>query len=146
MLYDPANPVVQLCVKGIETEYSGNLEKADTLYREAWELAKNDLEFLTSAHYLARVQSDPRESFRWNLLALEYATKTTDLDIIAFYPSLYLNVAKSYENLRSFADAYKYYLLAHDCIQDLPDDGYGIMIRKGIEAGQERLKEKTPIS
>jgi rifampin ADP-ribosylating transferase len=144
MLYDPSNPVVQLCVKGIETEYGGDLEKANVLYQEAWQLANNDLEFITAAHYLARVQSDPGESLRWNLVALEYASKTENQDITSFYPSLYLNVAKSYENLGNFREAYDYYLLAHSCTHDLPDDGYGNMISKGIGAGLERLKGQVP--
>lgn len=144
MLYDPSNPVVQLCVKGIETEYSGDLEKANVLYQEAWQLANNDLEFITAAHYLARVQSDPGESLRWNLVALEYASKATDQDITSFYPSLYLNVAKSYENLGNFREAYDYYLLADSCTHVLPDDGYGNMIRKGIGVGLERLKGQVP--
>jgi tetratricopeptide (TPR) repeat protein len=140
MQYDPSNPVVQLCVKGIETENSGNLEKANALYREAWQLANNNLDFITAAHYLARVQSDPGESLGWNLRALEYARKTEDQDITSFYPSLYLNVAKSYEDLGKLREAYDYYLLAHSCTQDLPDDEYGKMIRKGIGTGLERLK------
>ena len=37
MLYDPANPIVQLCVKGIETEYSGDLEKAGCRGKSALE-------------------------------------------------------------------------------------------------------------
>ena len=143
MLYDPSNPVVLLCVKGIETEYSGDLEKASALYQEAWQVANNDLEFLTAAHYLARVQSDPGESLRWNLMALEYASKTEDQDVTSFYPSLYLNVAKSHEDLGNFQEAYNYYLLAHNYAQDLPDDGYINMIRKGIGAGLERLKRQV---
>jgi tetratricopeptide (TPR) repeat protein len=140
MLYDPSNPVVQLCVKGIATEYSGNLEKAHGLYREAWELAKTDLEFLTAVHYLARVQPDPGETLKWNLLALEYARKTAHPDTRAFYPSLYLTIGKSYDTLGNFREAYDYYLLAHNSSVDLPDDGYGNMIRKGGLAGLERLK------
>jgi tetratricopeptide (TPR) repeat protein len=141
MLYDPSNLVVQLCVKGIETENSGNLEKATALYQKAWQLANNNLEIITAAHYLARVQSDPAESLGWNLTALEYASKTEDQDIASFYPSLYLNVAKSYEDLGNLREAHDYYLLAHNCGYDLPNDGYGTMIRKGIGAGLERLKE-----
>ena len=140
MLYDPSNPVVQLCTRGIETEYSGDLEKARDLYLEAWQLAKNDLEMVTSAHYLARVQSDLVEALRWNLTALEYASKTTDQDIASLYASLYLNVAKSHEDLGNLREAQDHYLLAHNSTHDLPDNGYGNMIRKGVQAGLERVK------
>lgn len=69
-----------------------------------------------------------------------YAGKSEEQDITSLYPSLYLNVAKSYEDLDDFRKAYDYYLLAHSCAHDLPTDGYGNMIRKGIEAGLEKLK------
>ena len=143
MLYDPLNPVVQLCAKGIETEYSGDLAKAKALYQQAWQMANNDLEFLTAAHYLARVQSDPREALRWNLTALEYASKTEDQDVTSFYPSLYLNVAKSHEDLGNFQEAYDNYLIADNYAHNLPDDGYSNMIRKGIGAGLERIKRQV---
>jgi len=142
MLYDPSNPVVQLCVKGIETEYSGNLEAANSLYQQAWVLANNDLEYLTAAHYLARAQSDPAETLKWNLLALEHAGKTKDQDIASFMPSLYLNVAKSHEDLDNSSKAHDYYLLARQNAGTLEKDGYGNMIRKGIEAGLERITAK----
>jgi tetratricopeptide (TPR) repeat protein len=139
MLYDPSNPVVQLCVIGIETEYSGDLEKAHALYQEAWGMANTDLEFLTAAHYLARVQTDPAASLDWNLLAIEHAGKTDHPEIMAFYPSLYLNVGKSYEDLGDMQKAYDYYLLAQSHSNHLADDGYGNMIRKGVLAGLNRL-------
>ena len=140
MLYDPSNPTVQRCVKGIETELSGDLGKAAGFYQEAWQLSANDLEHATSAHYLARVQTDPAEGLRWNLLALEYAEKINSKDASTLFPSLYLNVAKSYEDLGCLQKAYDYYVLADKCKDDLPADGYGTMIRKGVFAGLERAK------
>jgi tetratricopeptide (TPR) repeat protein len=142
MLYDPLNSVVQLCVKGIETEYSGDLEKAHALYQEAWDLANTELEFFTAAHYLARVQTEPAASLHWNLLALENARKTDHPDLTAAYPSLYLNVGKSYEDLGNVPEANDYYLLALSHAKGLADDGYNQMIRKGILAGLDRLKER----
>jgi hypothetical protein len=143
MLYDSSNPVLQLCVTGIETEYSGDFKNAHALYTEAWRVAGNNLEWLTAAHYLARVQLDFEESLRWNLLAVEYADKAEGFEIASFYPSLYLNVAKSYENLGFFREAYDYYLLADQCKKDLAHDGYGNMIGKGIGAGLERMNERV---
>jgi hypothetical protein len=129
MLYDPSNPVVQLCVKGIETEYVGDLEKAHGLYREAWELAGTDLEFLTAAHYLARVQTDHAETLKWNLAALDYARKTDHPDTRAFYPSLYLNVGKSYEDLGDFSITLDLEKI-DDSSPSIPDSVYNKVINK----------------
>jgi rifampin ADP-ribosylating transferase len=141
MLYDPANPVVQLCVKGIETEYSGDPEKAGDLYRQAWEQATCSIELFTAAHYLARVQQDVGEGLRWNLVALEQAKRIEEQDVAEVYPSLYLNVASSYEKLGDIQRAKEYYSLADTATIALPDDGYGNMIRKGINAGLDRMEK-----
>ena len=145
MLYDPSNPVVLLCVKGIETEYAGNIEKADGLYREAWSLADTDLEKMTAAHYLARTRDNAAEALHWNLLALDHAGKieaggTMAPEVAALYPSLHLNVAKSFEDGTNPEKAREHYLLAGQYTKDLPADGYGEMISKGIAAGLARIE------
>ncbi|HXB32465.1 MAG TPA: hypothetical protein VNV35_03550 [Puia sp.] len=55
MLYDPNNPVVQLCANGIEIEHAGDLMAAGELYRQAWEKASCPLEACTEAG-LARMR------------------------------------------------------------------------------------------
>jgi tetratricopeptide (TPR) repeat protein len=140
MLYDPSNPVVQLCAQGIETEYGGDIDKAGALYRQAWERANCPLEWSTAAHYLARVQTDPAESLRWNMLALEQAGLVGGEEVGAVYPSLELNVAHAYEKLGDREKALEHYRLAERAAETgLPTDGYGEMIRKGIGAGLERM-------
>jgi rifampin ADP-ribosylating transferase len=140
MLYDPTNPVVQLCARGIEIEHAGDLTQADEIYRQAWQEASCPLEACTAAHYLARVQTDPGESLRWNLLALEQAAFVTGEDIAMIYPSLQLNVAHGYELMGDRTTALAHYELAERACVSLPEDGYGRMIRKGIEAGLGRMK------
>jgi hypothetical protein len=139
MLYDPSNPVVLLCVKGIETEHGGDPEKADALYRQAWDQAGSDVERFTAAHYLARTQKTPQDELKWNLVALEHADRVIDEQLGPVYPSLYLNVAKSYEALGDSTQALGYYLRAQDCADALDDTGYGKMIRSGIAAGLQRV-------
>jgi hypothetical protein len=142
MLYDPDNPVVQLCARGIEKEASDPSMAAE-LYLRAWEEASSPLEACTAAHYLARVQSDPGASLRWNLVALEKAELIAGGEIEAIYPSLHLNVAYGYEQKGDPVNrekALKHYLLAQRACGALASDGYGGMIRKGIEAGLERMR------
>lgn len=135
MLYDPTNPVVQLCARGIESEHAGDLAKAGELYRQAWEEAASPLDACTSAHYLARVQAHPEESLRWNLLALEQAMLVKGEDTGLIYPSLHLNVAHSYEQTGDQRMALEHYMFAERACASLPEDGYGKMIRMGSERG-----------
>jgi hypothetical protein len=95
MLYDPTNPVVQLCARGIEIEHAGDLAQAALVIGE---------------------------------------------EIAVIYPSLQLNVAHGYELMDEQMLALAHYELAERACVSLPEDGYGRMIRKGVEAGLGRMK------
>ena len=53
-------------------------------------------------------------------------------------PSLYLNIAKCHEDLQEMDEAMKHYKLAQCFASFLDDDGYGNMIRAGIQKGLGR--------
>jgi len=139
MQYDPNNAVVLLCVQGMDAEGRADYHEAHRLFQQAWDMASNDFEAFTAAHYLARNQKDPNDNLKWNLEALNLANKIPNKSIMAL-PSLYLNVAKSYEDLGDFVKAKAYYEQGAESAKALPDISYGDMIRSGINAGLERVK------
>ncbi len=139
MKFDPQNMVVQLCAKGIETEAT-DIDAAKELYQEAWMLAATNEERFIVAHYLARNQPLD-EQLKWNQLSLDYALEIDTAEIRATYPSLYLNLGKSYEEVGDMYMALENYQLAADNIKYLADDGYGKMIRSGIVTALERVKD-----
>jgi len=143
MEFDPNNPVVQLCVKGMNAESEGKIEEARQLFQQAWDMATNDFEAFTAAHYLARNQEDPNDNLKWNLEALARASAIKDESTRGYYPSLYLNVAKSYETLGNMEEAARHYQLAADSCKHLPDGKYADMIKSGISAGLKRVDETT---
>jgi tetratricopeptide (TPR) repeat protein len=143
MEFDLNNPVVQLCVKGMNAEGEGKIEEAQQLFQQAWDVATNDFEAFTAAHYLARNQEDPNDNLKWNLEALTRANAINDDSFKGHYPSLYLNVAKSYETLGNNEEAARHYQLAADSAQYLPAGKYADMIRSGISAGLKRVGETT---
>ena len=143
MEFDPNNPVVQLCVKGMNAEGEGKIEEARQLFQQAWDMATNDFEAFTAAHYLARNQEDPNDNLKWNLEALARASAIKDESTRGYYPSLYLNVAKSYETLGNMEEAARHYQLAADSCKHLPDGKYADMIKSGISAGLKRVDETT---
>jgi tetratricopeptide (TPR) repeat protein len=109
---DTKNPVIKLCVEGTRSEFEGRKNEACELYNKAWEAARDDYEACIAAHYMARCTDTAEETFYWNQLALDRADAVQDDRVQDFYPSLYLNIGRSYELLGAVAEAKKYYDLA----------------------------------
>lgn len=109
---DLNNPVIKLCIEGARCEFEGRKNAACKLYSQAWEAARDDYEACIAAHYMARCTDSPEENFYWNRLALDRASAVEDNHARDFYPSLYLNLGRSYELLGDAAGAKKYYAMA----------------------------------
>ncbi|HTN16307.1 MAG TPA: hypothetical protein VL092_01405, partial [Chitinophagaceae bacterium] len=109
-------------------------------FRQAWYLAANPLEQFIAAHYLARQQDSTAGKLEWDILALDYARKAGEDNVKAAFPSLYLNIAKGYEDLGAMQQALEHYQLALSFGSFLADDGYGNMVLSGIRAGLERVQ------
>lgn len=135
---DASNPVVTLCADGMMAEGRGQTEEARDLFARAWAQSVDDVDRCVAAHYLARQQGSPEATFRWNREALDRAAAVEDDRVRGFYPSLYLNMGKSCEDLGRRDDARRYYELAAGSVDALSDDGYGALVRRGIAAGLRR--------
>jgi len=139
MEFDQNNNVIKLCAQGMEMEGNGKPEEAIKLFTQAWDEATNDFEKFTSAHYVARHQKNTQDKLNWDKTALELALKINNETVKATFPSLYLNIAKCYEDLNDFGNAKRNYDLALSFADLLPDNGYGNMIKGGIIKGIERV-------
>jgi tetratricopeptide (TPR) repeat protein len=138
MQFDPTNKVVKRCAEGMQLEAEGKIDEAYKLFQQAWDIAENDFEAFTAAHYLARNQKDPNDVLKWNMEALNRANAIKDEDTKGHYPSLYLNVGKSHETLGDIKEANNYYQFAADYSTFLPPGKYSDMIRMGIAEGLKR--------
>jgi tetratricopeptide (TPR) repeat protein len=136
---DPNSPVVRLCVAGMQAEAAGGFDAARACFAQAWESRTDDLEACIAAHYLARHQDDPRATLRWNQEALRRADLVGDERVHGFYPSLYLNLGWSHEQLGERDAARRWYSLAATGAAALPTDAYGATVREGSAAGLRRL-------
>jgi len=141
MQFDPNNHVIKLCAEGMQLEGKGNMEAALHLFTKAWNESINDFEKFTSAHYVARHQKNITDKLQWDQRALEFALKATDENIQPHLPSLYLNIAKCYEDMEDTDSARRNYELALSFSNFLPADGYGKMINSGITNGLKRMDE-----
>lgn len=139
MQFDTSNPVVQLCAKGMQLEGEGRNEEAKETFYKAWETATTTFEQFTAAHYVARHQPTTADKLAWDEKCLQLAQSADDKSLQASYPSLYLNIAKCYEDMGNMEEAKKNYLSAQSYTSLLGDDGYGNMIRSGIQKGLQRV-------
>lgn len=138
MYFDQENEIVRLCARGMEMEGQGKPAEAAQLFNEAWEQAADDVEKFT-AHYVARHQPDTAAKLIWDRRALHHALQIKDDTVKAALPSLYLNVGKCYEDLQQFEKAAFHYQAGLSCYSFSPEDGYGQMIVKGLQAGMQRV-------
>ena len=136
---DPNNPVARLCVRGMECEAQGLLSDASRLFLSAWNQSTNDFERCIAAHYVARHQKDPLEALRWNQLSLDHANAVCDGRVHGFYPSLYLNLGKAYEDLGNKDDAKRFYAKSASVLEVLPEGRYGSVIRDAVNRALLRL-------
>jgi tetratricopeptide (TPR) repeat protein len=103
------NPVVQLCIAGTQAEFQHHIDEAIEFYEQARQAQTNNYEACIAAHYMARHQKDPKIEFDWNQKALEFTKSCADERVTPFFPSLYLNMGKSYERLGDTKSAQEYY-------------------------------------
>jgi len=138
MHFDPNNRIVQRCVRGMELETT-QPEEAKALFMQAWSASIDDVEKCIAAHYVARHQPSTEEKLQWDKTALEFALKINGSHMKLYYPSLYLNIAKCYEDMNDHDNASINYQHALFYENNLPEDGYGQMIRSGIRNGLKRI-------
>jgi hypothetical protein len=140
---DPENRVVKYCAEGMQREQEGRHEEALRLFMLAWDQSKDAFERSIAAHYVARHQTSPERALRWNQESLINADAVGDERVREFYPSLYLNMGKSHEDLGNLKDAKRFYALAADRIGCLPETPLGDLVRRGVMNGLQRIANRS---
>lgn len=97
--FDPNNAVIKLCMSGMNMEDGGNVEGATTMFHQAWQEAKDDYERFIAAYHLARIQKSITDKLKWMETSLQCALNINDDNVKSAYSTLYLNIAKCYEEL-----------------------------------------------
>lgn len=121
MEFNPNNNVIKLCVQGMDMEQKGEPEEASRLFLQAWNDAINDFEKFTASYYVDRHQKNVSDKLKWLETALQSALKINNDAVKGAFPSLYLNIAKCYEDLSDHDNAKKNYELAIS-FTDKPSD------------------------
>ena len=123
MEFSPFNNIVKLCLQGIDFEEKGRPEEAGRIFFQAWNEATNDFEKFLAAYYVARYQINVLDRLNWYQTALRLALTINDDSVKGAYASLYINIAKCYEDLNDLDNAKKNYDLGNSFIGKPSDNG-----------------------
>ena len=123
MEFNPNNKIVKLCLQGMDLEGKNKPEEASRIFLQAWNEATNDFEKYTAAYYVARHQKHISDKLKWLETALQFALKINNDDVNGAFPSLYLNIAKCYEDLSDIDNAKKNYVQSNSFKNKLSDNG-----------------------
>ena len=104
-------------------EDNGKPDEASRLFLQAWDKATSDFEKFIAAHYVARYQKNVPAKLKWIETALQFALKINNDSVKGAFPSLYLNLAKCYEDLSDLDNAKKNYELAVSFTDKVSDNG-----------------------
>ena len=121
--FDPNNVVTKLCMSGMNLECSGNIEDAITMFHKAWHESTDDYERFIAAYHLARLQKSIVDKLKWMETSLQCALNINDDNVKSAYPTLYLNIAKCYEELCDSDNAKRNYELSNSCKGAPADEG-----------------------
>ena len=99
MEFSPFNNVVKLSLQGMDMEEKDKPGEALKLFLQGWNEATSDFEKFIAAYYVARLQETIPGKLKWLKTALQFALKINDDAVKSAFPSLYLNIAKCYEEL-----------------------------------------------
>jgi hypothetical protein len=141
----PTDLVMARILAAVARSQAGDAEGARTEFAAVWSDIGPDgdpFHRCTLAHYAADVQDDLRAELAWDEVALEAAGQVSDarakehhesLAIEGFLPSLHLNLAEDHRRLGDAASARHHIEEARRRLSALPEDGYGAMIRAGVD-------------
>ncbi|MEH0928957.1 hypothetical protein [Micromonospora sp. CPCC 205558] len=139
-----ADPTMTRIGEAVQLGRSGAPAQARALLAALWdELGPTGdaLHRCTLAHYLADLQDSTEAELSWDERALAAVAELTDeraqrhlpaLQVQAFLPSLYLNLADCHRRLGNVAAAREHLALAREHLVRLPDDPYGDSIRAAV--------------
>ncbi|MFF4416437.1 tetratricopeptide repeat protein [Streptosporangium sp. NPDC001559] len=150
------DPTMTRIGQGMELHHKGQREAARDMFARIWDDIGGEqgdpLHVCVLAHSMADVQDDVRQELTWDLQALAAADLLTDervaqagspLSAAGLYPSLHLNLSECYRKLGDFDRAREHLQQGRAGVGALDDDGYGRLIRGGLERLAEQLGETT---
>ena len=137
------DPVMAAITEAQQMALAGDRAAARERFGELWDRIGphgDPMHRVALAHYMADAQDDPAVELEWDVRALAAADANPDRSAVrGMYASLQANLAADYLKLGAAARAYEHLALAEAAIPDLPEGGYGELVRSHITTLQQRL-------
>lgn len=142
---DGGNETMARIVAAIEQGRAGDAAGARAELGLLWDgigPGGDPLHRCTLAHFLADLQDEDRDELVWDERALDAAGVLTDqraqeydstMQVRALLPSLHLSLADDHRRLGATDRAREHLVAARDALPDLPDDGYGALVRSAFD-------------
>ncbi|MEU1588103.1 hypothetical protein [Micromonospora sp. NPDC005710] len=139
-----ADPTMTRIIEAVQLGQSGAPARARELLTALWDELGPDGDALhrcALAHHLADLQDTTEAELGWDERALAAVADLTDaraqeylpsLQVQAFLPSLYLNLADCHRRLGNVRPAREHLARAREHLTRLPDDPYGESIRVAV--------------
>lgn len=134
---------------------SGEQDRGHQLLSECWEATAptDHAHRCVLAHYLADTETELGKEIAWDEIALEEHAFLQDDDLASLgipsinglQPSLHLNLADGYHRQGRTVLAREHLAKGQAATEVLHDDGYGKMIRSGLEHLAQRMSGKTNV-
>lgn len=138
-----SDPVLDRIFEAVGLFNTGRRQEAREAFAAVWDEIETDgdpFHRCVLSHYMADVQDDPTDELMWDRRALAAADSivkerpdASGLSVLSLYPSLHLNLADVMLRTGDRDGARNHARLAQAASDALADDGYGRMIRAGIE-------------
>lgn len=123
MDFDPHDPIIQLCIQGMQLEETGDLKAAGKVFKQVWNDANNDFEKFLGAWFVARVQTGIDDRLKWYETALQLAAAINNDAVKAALSILHIKMAECYESLGNINEANKHRQLASASVIEPSDKG-----------------------
>lgn len=137
--------------RALELVGRGERDQARALLAALWDELDGDGDPVARclvAHHLADQQDDPHDELTWDLRALAAADELTPEalqqagavgTVAGLYPSLHLNLGEDHRKLGDLPAARRHLDLGRAASPALGDDGYGQLVRRGLDGLAARL-------
>jgi hypothetical protein len=136
-------------IEAVTVALGGERVRGRVLLEEAWDgtSASHHAQRCVIAHYLADVQDDLADEVAWDERAMAAFAGVRDADLepvgiekaASMAPSLHLNLGDAYLRQGRVEEAGVQLALARRSLDTLGADGYGDLVRRGVNGLAERV-------